>query len=191
MLGKITSRLWLILAFAVISALIGAVSAWHANVMMKPLCVAHTSLLESRPILAGPKKIEALAGSQEVLTRSSRALARIGVYLSPEELVSAMAVTPVKDTDIVAIDVIMRDTATAKAAATALARELRREYTLRYAARGDSGRLVTIEPVYTRPAKTHEKLRLAFGITAGGLTGLLLGFIAAALIPKREHNNVS
>jgi|GEM_PF-2133955 len=69
-----------------------------------------------------------LAGSQRVLQNAANALSDLGMKHSPEQILTATSITPVRDTSILAIEVTLPDAKEAKVAADVIANEFKKVY---------------------------------------------------------------
>lgn len=125
-----------------------------------------------------------LATSQTVLSNAAQTLSELG--MNPSEVLPGTTVTPVKDTNILSIEVTSTDAKQAKVAADTLGAELKKAYSELHA--GESTGIVkTIDPAFVRPAPhanaaasmltfiTNPLAGPAIGVAVGLALGLLLG----------------
>lgn len=136
-------RRWLIL-LGTLAALI-AVAFWNYN--SEPLYTGRTTVMESKSIrqigvplyqsqMLGSSvdlqlqisNLGNLATSQRVLQNSAQTLADLGMNYTPQQILSATAVTPVRDTNILAIEVTLTNAEAAKVAADVIAAEFKKVY---------------------------------------------------------------
>lgn len=139
----IRRRRWLIILGTLTAVL--AVAYW--NFKAEPLWTGRTTLMESKSIqqtgvplfnsemMSGPVDVQLelsnlgnLATSQRVMSSAANTLADLGMNHSPREILSATSVSPVRDTNVLAIEVTLPDAKEAKVAADVIAAEFKKVY---------------------------------------------------------------
>jgi uncharacterized protein involved in exopolysaccharide biosynthesis len=137
MLAKIGKRWWLpfVCAFAV--AFLGFLSAAYVNYNSEPMYVGRTTVMESfgSPMEGQPDHYKMrlgdlgnLATSQAVLSNTAQTLSDLGMKFTPQQVLSGTSIMPVKDTNILAIEVTLPDAKEAKVAADVIAAEFKKVY---------------------------------------------------------------
>lgn len=188
MLIKIGNRWWLILLITFATAFAGIVAASIINFTRQPLYIGRTTIMTPHGDTAGFAR---LATGRQVLSNSSKTLADRGIRMSPKQILSAMAIVPVKDTYIIAIEVTLPDPKQAKETADVIAAELQRDYAQLHPPKPGQRSMNTIDPAYVHKIDSHQGLVLLLGLFAGLFTGTLLGIIIAAVMPNKETNFAS
>ena len=139
----IRRRRWLILLGTL--AALTAVAFWNYN--SEPLYVGRTTLMESKSIrqigvplyqsqMMGSSvdlqlqisNLGNLATSQRVLQNAALTLSDLGMNFTPQQVLSATSVTPVRDTNILAVEVTLPNAEAAKVAADVIAAEFKKVY---------------------------------------------------------------
>ncbi|MGI6295700.1 MAG: GumC family protein [Armatimonadota bacterium] len=139
----IRRRRWLIL-LGTLAALI-AVAFWNYN--SEPLYIGRTTVMESRSVkdlgiplyqsqlVSSPTDLQLqisnlgnLATSQRVMQNAAQTLSDLGLNYDARRILSATSVTPVRDTNILAIEVTLSDAEAAKVAADVVAAEFKKVY---------------------------------------------------------------
>lgn len=139
----IRRRRWLIILGTLVAVL--AVAFWNYN--SEPLFIGRTTVMESKsiqqtgiPIFASQmmgssvdlqlqlSNLGNLATSQRVLSNAAQTLADLGMNYTPQQVLAATSVTPVRDTNILAIEVMLPDAKSAKVAADVIAAEFKKVY---------------------------------------------------------------
>lgn len=139
----IRRRRWLIVLGTLVAVI--AVSYW--NYRTPKMYVARTTVMESRgmsqegiplfqsQMMGGTLDLQLrlsnlgnIAISQRVLNSAAQTLADLGMKYTPEEILSATSVTPVRDTNILAVEVTLPDAKSAKVAADVVAAEFKKVY---------------------------------------------------------------
>lgn len=139
----IRRRRWLIVLGTLAAVL--CVAYWNHNA--EPMYVGRTTVMESKNIqqvgvplfqsqlLGGAMDIQLqlsnlgnIATSQRVLSNSARTLSDLGMKYSPEDILKKTQVAPVRDTNILAIEVTLPDAGAAKVAADVIAAEFKKVY---------------------------------------------------------------
>lgn len=139
----IRRRRWLIILGTLAAVL--AVASWNYD--SEPTFTGRTTLVESKSIQqAGVPLFQSemmgtavdlqlqlsnlgnIATSQRVLTNAAQTLQDLGMKFSPEQVLNATAIVPVRDTNILAIDVTLPDAQEAKVAADVVAAEFKKVY---------------------------------------------------------------
>ena len=211
MLAKIRNLWWLVIVCAFLAGVCAypmVNQVWYAvssqTYSSKPMYVGRTTLMES---LGPPMKDEEhyyqmrmvnlgnLATSSAVLSNVARTLSDLGMEFTPQEVLSGTSVTPVRDTNILAIEVTLPDAKEAKVAADVIAAEMKKEYADRYGSDIRKGIVLkTVDPAFVRPLVRPNPARLLFallftpvgGPVIGVIVGLGFGLALAALIRKRQ-----
>jgi len=162
--------------------------------------IARTTLMES-PVKGSAELIRMrlndlgnLATSQRVLASTAQTLGDMGLKHTPQEILTAVEVTPVKDTSMLAIEVKLPDASDAKLAADVMSNELKNVYEKQHEHDDAKCELRTVDPAYVRlapkPNSTKYALDLVTGPIAGpaaGLAvGLLLGIAIASILSRRK-----
>ena len=138
-----------------------------------------------------------LARSSRVLSNTAQTLSELGMKFAPQEVLSNTSVTPVRDTNILAIEVTLPDPKEAKVAADVLAAETKKEYARQYGFDIRKGLVLkTVDPAFVRPLVRPNPAKLLFGLLfsqlggpiIGVIVGLVFGLALAALIRKRRAN---
>lgn len=139
----IRRRRWLIL-LGTLAALI-AVAFWNYN--SEPLYIGRTTVMESKSIkdlgvplyqsqlVSSPTDLQLqisnlgnLATSQRVMQNAAQTLSDLGLNYDARRILAATSVTPVRDTNILAIEVTLPDAEAAKVAADVVAAEFKKVY---------------------------------------------------------------
>lgn len=139
----IRSRRWLIILGTLTAVL--TVASWNFN--SEPEYIGRTTLMESKSIqqMGVPlfqsqmmsvtpdiqlqlSNLSNIATSQKVLLNAAQTLADLGMKFKPEQILGATNVTPVRDTNILAIEVTLPDAKEAKVAADVIAAEFKKVY---------------------------------------------------------------
>lgn len=170
----IRKRRWLIILGMVIC--VGAV-AIH-NMTTQPLYTGRTTVMESKgmaqegvPIYPEPymqldvqlrlSNLANIATSQRVLKNASDTLDDLGMKYSASEILAHTSVEPVRDTNILAIEVTLPDPIEAKHAADVISDEFKRVYAeLNNAALGQSREFVEAQVKATKAAMIEAQQRL-------------------------------
>lgn len=170
----IRKRRWLIILGMVIC--VGAV-AIH-NMTTQPLYTGRTTVMESKgmaqegvPIYPEPymqldvqlrlSNLANIATSQRVLNNASVTLDDLGLKISASEILAHTSVEPVRDTNILAIEVTLPDPIEAKTAADVISSEFKRAYAeLNNAALGQSREFVEAQVKATKAAMIEAQQRL-------------------------------
>lgn len=217
MAAKIKAAWWLALVCAFLAGVCAypmVDQVWYAvsshTYNGTQMYVGRTTLMESRSISAqsiptfktGPANLAnlgSLAMSSRVIMNAVQTLSDLGVESTPEKVLKNITVAPVKDTNILAIEVTLPDAKEAKVAADVMASELKKEYARVYAQPGKNNEvaLKIIDPAYVIPAHRPNPARLLLallfspigGPTVGIIIGLLLGLSFAKLFSCRKQSN--
>ena len=139
----IRRRRWLIILGTLAAVL--AVAFWNYN--SEPIYTGRTTVMESKSIqqvgiplfqsqMMGNatdlqlqlSNLGNLATSQRVLSNAAQTLSDLGMKFTPAQVLSATSVTPVRDTNILAIEVTLPDAESAKVAADVIAAEFKKVY---------------------------------------------------------------
>lgn len=139
----IRKRRWLIILGTLAAVL--SVAYWNNNA--EPMYVGRTTVMESKNIqqigvplfqsqlMGGVMDVQLqlsnlgnLATSQRVLTNAANTLSELGMKHTPEQILAATSVAPVRDTNILAIEVTLPDKQEAKVAADVIAAEFKKVY---------------------------------------------------------------
>lgn len=139
----IRRRRWLIILGTLAAVL--AVAFWNYN--SEPLYTGRTTVVESNNIqqmgiplfqsqmMGNSTDIQLqlsnlgnIATSQTVLQNAAQTLSDLGMRFTPEQVLSATSVAPVRDTNILAIEVTLPDAKSAKVAADVIAAEFKKVY---------------------------------------------------------------
>lgn len=139
----IRRRRWLIILGTLAAVL--AVAFWNSN--SEPQFVGRTTLMESKSIQQGGiplfqsqlmgnstdlqlqiSNLGNIAVSQKVLSNAAQTLGDLGMKYTPEQVLGATSVTPVRDTNILAIEVTLPEAESAKVAADVIAAEFKKVY---------------------------------------------------------------
>jgi capsular polysaccharide biosynthesis protein len=191
---KIKSRWWMLLVGFVIGT---AVPAW-VNMSTVPLYVGRTTMMAaatrsgagSHDVQRCLANLQAIAASQRVMQKAALTLQDLGMSSSPAEILSHTSIWPVRDSDILAIEVTLPDQVDAKVAADVVAACVKKAYmelSSHTGPRVTGGQteleIKTVDPAYIFPLDQHRLRKLRSGMVLGFLAGLLL----AASLPLREH----
>lgn len=195
MLARISARWWLSLVCAFPLAFLGMLFAGYMNYNSQPMFIGRTTVMETLgpPVKGQPDyykmrlgDLNNLAASQRVLTNAATTLNDLGMKFTPAEVLGATQIAPVRDTNILAIEVTLPDAKEAKVAADVIAAELKKEYSRLNSTPGRPDvALRTIDPAFVRQVDQRHVLRLGIGLVYGFLTGILLGLVLAAMLPTR------
>jgi succinoglycan biosynthesis transport protein ExoP len=139
----IRRRRWLIILGTLAAVL--TVAYWNYN--SQALYIGRTTVMESKsiqqtgiPIFQSQmmgnsvdlqlqlSNLGNLATSQRVLSNAAQTLADLGMNFTPQQVLAATSVTPVRDTNILAIEVMLPDAKSAKVAADVIAAEFKKVY---------------------------------------------------------------
>lgn len=163
-----------------------------------PMYVGRTTLMESGQRGNYERQMAELgnvATSQAVLSNAAQTLLGLGVKSTPQEVLTHTTVTPVRDTNILAIEVTLPDAMEAKVATDVIAAETKKEYARRYGKPDDGASgLRTIDPAFVHQLERGNPARLVLallftplaGPIIGVIVGLVFGLALAALIRKRR-----
>lgn len=138
MLAKIGRLWWLV----IVCAFLAGVCAYPLTVqalyvassymsIAKQMYVGRTTLMESGQHGSSERQMARLgniATSQAVLSNAAQTLSQLGMKSTPQEVLSHMSVMPVRDTNILAIEMTLPDPQEAKVAADVIASELKKAY---------------------------------------------------------------
>lgn len=137
MLSRIAARWWLTLVCAFPVAFLGLLSAAYVNHNTEPMYAGRTTVMESvGPPVQGQSdyykmrlaNLGNLATSQRVLSNAANTLSELGMKYSPRQILMSTSVTPVRDTNTLAIEVTLPDAQEAKISADVIAAELKKAY---------------------------------------------------------------
>lgn len=136
-------RRWLI----ILGTLAAVLTVAYMNLNSQPQYTGRTTVMESKSIQqAGVPIFQSdmmsttmdiqlqlsnlgnIATSQRVLTNAAQTLQDLGMSFKPEQVIGATSVTPVRDSNILAIEVTLPDAKEAKVAADVIAAEFKKVY---------------------------------------------------------------
>lgn len=169
----IRRRRWLIIFGTLVAVL--TVASWNYN--SEALYVGRTTLMESKSIqqMGVPlyqsqlmsttpdiqlqlSNLGNIATSQKVLMNAAQTLSDLGMRFQPDQILGATNVAPVRDTNILAIEVTLPDAKEAKVAADVIASEFKKVYAdLNNASVTQSREFIEAQIKTTREAMIHAQ----------------------------------
>ncbi len=199
----IRRRRWLIILGTLVAVL--SVAYWNYNA--EPMYVGRTTVMESKNIqqvgvplfqsqlMGGVVDIQLqlsnlgnLATSQRVLSNAANTLNDLGMKYRPEEILGATQVSPVRDTNILAIEVTLPDAKEAKVAADVIASEFKKVYAdINTASVSQSREFIQAQIESTRQAMVRAQDALKQYKEANGVVAIdaQLGSIVSRLAQAR------
>lgn len=182
----------------------GAYTATSYTPHSRTMYVARTTIMESLgpPMKGQPDyykmrldNLVSLATSQAVFSNAAQTLDDLGMKSTVDRALSGTSVTPVQDTNILAIEVTTPDLKEAMIAADVIAAEIKKEYVRQHESDAQPvATLRTLDPAFgyrvTSPRLGASILPILFspygGPAIGVIVGLVLGLAIAALARKRQ-----
>lgn len=201
MLKRIAARWWLPLICVLVVTFLAVVSVSYINYTTQPMFVGRTTVMElpeartkdqTRNLETSMGNLANLARSQRVLSNAASTLNDLGMKYSPEQILGATSIEPVKDTSILAIEVTLPDAKEAKVAADVITAAFKQEYARFYKkqpGRGDELTLKTLDPAFVHQVDRHPGLKILTALVLGPFTGAILGLILAAAIPIKNKES--
>ena len=193
MLRKIASRWWIIL----LSIVVCIAAAANSNYRQKQLYTGRTTLLASVAETTDASKRVSMNTLAQI-ARSSRMMGYAALSLSDcggndlaRRVLPWTSVEPVKDTNILAVEVTLPDPAEAKLAADVVAASIKKACQEILAPKQkDEPVLKTIDPAIVFPVDQRRSRKLLGAL----LAGLIAGIVIAAMLPggsRREERSIA
>lgn len=169
----IRRRRWLI----ILGTLAAVLTVAYVNFNSEPLYLGRTTLMESNSIQkAGVplfqsdlissnldiqlqlSNLGSIATSQRVLNNAAQTLQDLGMRFTPQQILGATTVSPVRDTNMLAVEVTLPDAKEAKVAADVIAAEFKKVYAdLHSASVSQSREFIEAQIASTRRAMVHAQ----------------------------------